>query len=553
MKRLIVLLLICLLLAGCATDPLPKPEQKPPAAVEESPAEALPVPEKEPEAVPEYDSSKPVTGVYVDTSKLTAFEPPEEIFTRYYEAFTEELIPGDYGLLRPYYGSRAAFDMTIYGGQDIMNGAMGLIDESGAIVVDPVYNSIDLMYDRSIGKAAPFYSLAKETWAEEEWGSWMSRRYGVCSLDGSMSIPCDYEAVACYGDKIAALKNADEGILHVYDTDGALLLDTAFWENRPRISYSDGMGAMEVTDHLIFLSVMDDRADSWDIHFALYDWQGNLISDQYDWVDISGEAPYPCGNWESRENAYLDEYGRVILQGLGQAGSFRGGQAVAEINGVLQVIDPDGNRLWEPPAWPVYTIPTDTGYFYNCTQEINGITKDRYFDSSFQELFPEAERVCHLDGDRFLVWQNGICSLWAGSRSVILEGAEDYNRNYYSYNYDVEDKILIQCFLQEQREYWLLDSELNLLSSGKLENEGVELLADRLTGDSVAVHYSTTGYYYPYDFYVLEYPGAPKLEDVRVLDVYSGWYMVEDDFSSGYMDAEGNWLLRVSLMTDMVD
>ena len=81
----------------------------------------------------------------------------------------------------------------------------------------------------------------------------------------------------------------------------------------------------------------------------------------------------------------------------------------------------------------------------------------------------------------------------------------------------------------------------------------MELLTDRLSGKSVAVRYSTVGNYYPYVFRVLDYPGAPKLADVNVLGIYNGWYMVEDEFTAGYMDADGNWIFRVSLMADMTD
>ena len=54
-------------------------------------------------------------------------------------------------------------------------------------------------------------------------------------------------------------------------------------------------------------------------------------------------------------------------------------------------------------------------------------------------------------------------------------------------------------------------------------------------------------------YHAVDYPGAPKLEGVNVLGIYNGWYMVEDEFTAGYMDADGNWIFRVSLMTDMVD
>jgi len=434
--------------------------------------------------------------VYMDVSGLTGFEQPMEIFTRHTEGFSGSLLPGNYGLLRPYIGSRAAFDMTIYGGSGIYNGYKGLIDDTGAIVVDPVYTDIAYLYDQSIGKPVPFYRLSKEIRIENDWGGYMGQIYGFCSLDGKIVVPCQYEQIVCWGNQIVAVQDAKAGLFHVYDTAGNLLLDSAGWQQRPAIYLSDGMGTTVATEHLLFFSVQAENGEPWDVEFHLYDWQGNLISDKYDWVELSGEPPYAFGHWDQSGNGYLDAWGRELEQ-------------------------------TEHPA--------------------------EQSEPDLQAQYPHAEQVQDLGNGLILVWQDGICTLVKDGKSMILEGAEDPYRDYYSYGDETDDLILIQCYLQQKREFWLLDDDLKLLAHEMLENEGVELLTDRLSGKSVAVRYSTVGNYYPYVFRVLDYPGAPKLADVNVLGIYNGWYMVEDEFTAGYMDENGSWLFRISLMADMTD
>jgi len=556
MQRLLVLLLVCLLLTGCSSQPAPVPEE--PAAAPElapepvtEPEETVPEPE---ETVPVYDSSKPVTGVYVDTSGLTSFQPPQELYTRRSETFTEDLISGDYGLLRPYYGSRAAFDMTIYGGSGIYNGYMGLIDEHGAIVVDPVYTDIGYLYDQSCGDPAPFYLLSKGRWVENDWGGYMGQVHGFCSLDGKIAIPCQYEQISCWGDRIVAVQDAKAGMFHVYDTDGNLLLDSANWQNRPTIYLSDGMGTATVSEHLLFFSVQSENGEPWDVEFHLYDWQGNLISDQYDWVELYGEPPYACGSWDGEGSGcgYIDGTGQPMPeQVFDSVSAFYDGQALVTIGGMPQVIDSTGNTLWTAPEGELHYVQSDGCRYYLWRKNWDSVYYLRYYDMDFEQMYPEAEYIQYVCGDFFLIWQDDRCTLTNGKLSAEVPDAENPGRRDYYFSGTDGGLSLINSWYNGQYTYWLYDDQLQLLRHETLVEESVDLLYDRIGGSGVAVRYLT--YTYPYGYTALDYPGGPKLENVRVLGVYGGWYLVEDAFSSGYMDAEGNWLFRVNLMTDMTD
>ena len=523
MKRLILSLLLVLLLAGCGTTPV----------VEE----------------PEF---QPTSGVQMDISKLQKFEPVEEIYTRRYVEKTEDLIPGDYGMLRPFVGSRAAFDITIYGNSGIYNGNMGLVDETGEIVVDAVYTDVSLLTDWNNNGAPKFWKLSKEIWKDNEWGGYMEQIHGFCTLDGSVAEPCIYESISHQNGYLVAVENSAEGLFRIFDDEGNLLLNSADWAERSNIYMEMGYGTVEVSEHLLFIGV-EVPFSEYGMERWLYDWDGNLITKDYDFVTITGEAPYPCGSWGGGDCGYLDEYGNLLTLGYESVSEYHNGQAIAKRNGQSQVIDTDGNVLWIPDVDYFYTCLSDTAVYYQLEVDEGMETISyRYYDSNFEQLYPEADHVSHMFDDWFLVWEDGVGRLDNGEKSAVLEGAVLEKVDYY-YGNDIgaDDLLLITTWVDSEQFWWLFDEDLNLLAKGVGEGNYAEILPNRLDGDSVAVTYERMSY--PAKYTVLDYPGAPKLGNVNLIAAYGNWYMVEDAFSAGYMDKDGNWLFRISLMEDMTD
>ena len=520
MKRLLAGLLTCLLLTGCALT-----AEKP---------------------------YVPTSGVQMDLSVLEPFAPPEEIAQRRSPERVEDLTAGDYGLLRPYIGSRAAFDMTIYGNEGIYNGSMGLIDENGAIVVDPVYTDVTLLTQWDDADAPKFWRLSKEVQKENEWGTYMEQLHGFCTLDGSVVEPCIYESINYQYGYIIACNRAKDGLLRIFDSQGKLLLDTESWTERFPI-YSDmGYSSVEVSENLLFLGVTDETAD-YGMDFWLCDWEGNVLSKDYDYVTLSGEAPYACGTWDDGADGYIDEYGNLLRSGYESVSEYHDGQAIVNQGGQQQVIDTDGNVLWTSDAYYLYTCLSDTTVYYQEPFDDELETGSyRYYNKDFELMFPEADHVSWMYDDWFLVWQNGIGTLTDGTRSAVLDGAVLNNADfYYGNDMGVDDLIMVTTWGETGQLWWLFHEEPQLLAKDSDQGSGAAILPDRLDGNSVAVTYD--GMTYPVKYSALDYPGAPKLDNVYVLNVYDGWYMVEDEFSAGYMDADGNWLFRVSLMEDMID
>ncbi len=516
MKRLVPIFLAVLLLTACGTV-------------------------TEPEFVP-------TSGVQMDLSKLEEFTPVEEIYTRRFAEKTEELIPGDYGMLRPFVGSRAAFDMTIYSNSGFFNGRMGLIDDTGAIVVDPVYTDVHLMADWYNQGAPKFYSLSKEIPKD----GYMDQIYGFCTLNGSVAEPCIYESISYQNGYMVAVEKAKEGLFRIFDEKGTLLLDSADWEQKLPI-YSDmGYSLVDVAEHLILLGVTDPDMEYGMEHW-LCDWDGNVLTKEYDYVTLTGDAPYPCGNWGGGDGGYLDAYGNLQAFGFESVLEYHFGQAIVKRNGQEQVIDLDGNVLWTFEGEYVSPCLSDTGVYYQQMVDDGMETVSyTYRSMDFEPMYPEADHVSWLYDDWFLVWEDGVGRIDNGKQSAVLEGAQLGKEDYY-YGNDVgaEDLLLITTWKDSVQAYWLFDEKLELLTKGSTEDPYVQIMADRSDGSSVAVTYKRMTY--PYSYEVLDYPGAPELKNVKVLDIHGGWYLVEDEFSAGYMDAEGNWLFRYSLMTDMVD
>lgn len=513
MKRLFPIFLMLLLLVGCA-------------AVEQ----------------PEF---QPTSGVQMDLSKLETFTPAEEIYTRRSEERVEDLVPGDYGMLRPYVGSRVAFDVTIYGNNVIYNGNMGLVDESGAIVVDPVYTNVQLL--PNWGEEEPkFWKLSKDK------GNYLEQTHGFCSLDGSVAEPCIYESVQYSNGYIVAFNRSRDGLFRIFDQDGKLVLDSADWKERYPI-YSDmGYSSVEVSENLLFLNVTDDAAD-YGMDGWLCDWDGNVITRDYDFVTLSGEAPYPCGDWGGGTNGYMDEHGNLLTLGYDSVSEYHFGQAVVNRNGQHQVVDTDGNVLWVPDVSYLYTCLSDTAVYYQLPlADAMEVSEYKFYDGNFEQLYPEADHVSYLYDDWFIVWEDGVGRLDNGEKSAVIEGAvlEKWD-SYYGNDMGVDDKILISAWIEEDECWWLFDEDPELLAKGVGGDNCAAIVADRLGRSSVAVTYDRM--IYPSQYAVLDYEGAPKLENVNLLAAYGDWYMVEDEFSAGYMDADGNWLFRVNLMEDMVD
>jgi hypothetical protein len=249
MKRWIVWMLALLLLAGCG------------AAEQETTDPVIPEPERKPTA----------GGVIVQTdyTNYAPYEMPESVYTRMQEAPIENLESGDYGTLYPFQGS------LLYVGSNDSYAMYGFFDETGRIVADPTYTSVEQVsyYDRSSRYVyLPLLQMTRTEYAQEktdenEWGSWSyidgEQLFAVASLDGSFVTECCYNGVYGMEDSVILTRDAQKNDFEIYSVDGELLLtddDLAFADRMEEyacytMQRGDGMILVPLDDGLYYMNL----------------------------------------------------------------------------------------------------------------------------------------------------------------------------------------------------------------------------------------------------------------------------------------------------------
>lgn len=225
MKRVFALSLAALLVLSACGGPggetpappdTPAPAETVTPAPPDTPAPAdagAPSPEVSPAASPSTWS------VYADWSALEPYEPPELIYRRWYEEPVRELRPldGGYGVLVPYVGS-APPDMYWGGVYEY-----GLMTMDGAIVVDTAYSDVYRLSVEEAGERTRLPVLAlmtTEPFLDEEGWTHGIQRFGAAALDGSWSIPTQYDGIIAFSSDGFFLW--EEGVVRTYGTDGQL-------------------------------------------------------------------------------------------------------------------------------------------------------------------------------------------------------------------------------------------------------------------------------------------------------------------------------------------
>jgi len=170
-------MLLCLLLAACGAGE--------PARLQER------------EMIQKAEAGGPA--VHTDWSRLGRREEPlQPVGTRWYEEYTDHLIPrDDYGPLIPYAGLRLMDDWPADSGC-----LYGLMTREGRVVTDPVYSRVYCpgSYGAS-GRWRPLPLLVlKQGDPRADADAWDPAVCAAAAADGSWCTPFDYRAVTCGGE-----------------------------------------------------------------------------------------------------------------------------------------------------------------------------------------------------------------------------------------------------------------------------------------------------------------------------------------------------------------
>ena len=142
---------------------------------------------------------------------------PEKTNERWYENYTDTVIPrDDYGPLRPYCGNIVDFNSPFFGSTELY--LYGLCTESGVIVTDPVYTSVE--------KCGDWYILRSRELKKNDEDSFSTLyQYSLAKTDGSAYIPLDSNAsyASFFFDDMVYLNCYPKNKL--YDLEGNLLAE----------------------------------------------------------------------------------------------------------------------------------------------------------------------------------------------------------------------------------------------------------------------------------------------------------------------------------------
>lgn len=226
LKRLLPAAALCLL---CACTP----QLSAPTGATSSPAAPSPTREMEGSEV----------AVYTDWSQLGERERPEPVGSRWYEAYSGELVPReDYGPLIPYAGLRLA------DGWPAESGCLyGLMTLDGRVVTDPVYCKVSRPGTRDEkGRrfTLPLLVLVRADEAREG-----EKLYAVAAADGSWCTPFSYVAftdsahgLLLFGLESLSVMDAEGTILHTWTLDEMGLSQAQFDFILSDIRGGDGSG-----------------------------------------------------------------------------------------------------------------------------------------------------------------------------------------------------------------------------------------------------------------------------------------------------------------------
>ena len=476
--------------------------------------------------------------------ELEPFEPFTDISSRYYEEYTDRLIPSDdYGRLYYYPGQ------VLY--SDWMNEIRyGLCDAEGRIVMDPVCTYITIPdYE---GAEIMQMSYHPTDITEDDMSNYDTlANIAYAALDGSWVVD-DCQGYLQYADEeIFIINGVDYDDTYSYATNYVYRMS----DGTLRTQFPHSWLIDVCADGVLLLK--DQRADgSYDYRIADYD--GNTLAD-LDFSDVSSSGGYllaadDSGLWglADLEGNYLLEpqYAKLTSTSWDEdhAGYFLA--QTADMSAIL-LIDASGNVIWEiagdadirslnddayPQLYQVsdwsqqsyYLIDIETGERGPAlTNFITYIGNGWYTSSAYQQSLQiyrwgDSEPWLEFDDDNYV---NAWMELLTDTEDIaaIQMAAETSDGSYVNYTllYD----------LSEKKEIAQIDGVYyNYLDFGK-----GYVFSDPRTG--------------VYNIYDDEGQLLKKTNFNMLTKIDDDHYVVTNSIYGGIIDSDGEWLIRININT----
>ena len=417
--RLLAILCLLLLLSACH-----RPEQPSTATDASESAQTSSQPAQtttEPRETSLFSGSVTTGGLHVHTD-VSAYRPraSQAVYTRLADGPLEEFVPSDdYGAVYPY--TTAQLYGSTEDGYSWSSGSyQGFVDSSGRILTDGIYTDITpaTIYNYD---AFGYYSRRLPLWIvscvdpsslrrvqTEDGESWIdgSPSYGVVSMDGRFSLPCEFVSILPTEVGLICNRSWDKPDFSVYDLEGRLCFtsESVFSDVHAEaigMEYGEGL-------YLVTLYDKDSKSTCW-----FCDTDGNKVLGPYRAAALFHEG-LACVSLDAENYGYIRKDGSWAISPkyIGSEG-FSDGLTIQRLpDDSPVVLDAEGRQVFQ-------STPDTWCYLISC-----GFCVQSHYDSVMAfydrngKLLYEGESLRILDDQTFCEAKDG------GLRVFRLDGTE---------------------------------------------------------------------------------------------------------------------------------
>lgn len=249
--------------------------------------------------IDKYDEDEAPVKVYWDNVSTNQFESNDSVFTRLSDDYIYTYEPGTADkYIYPFVTNQFGYINQEYGYVVDMSYRYGLVDNTGTIVCDGVYDSID---DRTFEN---LYVATKNV---------NDKKY-VCliSKDGTKSVEIPFEKIFCSSSFVYVI-NSKTNTLQIYDSNADLITESAVLSDIPETSYLQGAYLLDYYNgtikNLLTGNDVDCELGAWNPagyfddlimntgdSFVVYDSSTGFLCEPgiYEYIEVSKDGFYLC-------------------------------------------------------------------------------------------------------------------------------------------------------------------------------------------------------------------------------------------------------------------
>lgn len=504
-----------------------------------------------PDASSPEPSGNSAPRVKTDYSKLTPYEAPTDIVAYFYEDTPKYLTANSgYGTLVPYIGE------VHYGDGNWSSELYGLATLDGKIVCGASYSNIYRMYlydyTDSTSTPLPIYQLTLNdgdlqivaaaidgSWATETSYAWFNTfENGFCGI----RINPDYDPEQ--DDWAAYYSGVD-----FYDYDGSLIYRSEDIVKLLEIEMVSVyyFAEADLLSDIFPLQTSGDEAWYFDSGFnRLYGPYAYASGFYYGLAAATEDGV----NW-----GYIDAAGNwAIKPDFSTAESFDGhGHAFVRRDGIPMIINKNGDVILSlSSSQSGYIWRTDFGY---AVEIWSPDARSEFYDYEVKKV--EAwlwltEQGYRYNGDGVFTRsdEDGL-SISDGTKTLYVEGG-----SYLSGSMLIDGKIalIVSVSYEDNWRYQMPDMDGNDLFPELSDVEYSYFMSDYISDEKYIVTGAAMGKTYNYRWSVMTASGETLISNVdSVYNAYNGMFCVTAGFYTGLMDANGEWVIRISVLNSIPD